>query len=756
MKIVTNNLNNQDIQTTGTVKNMRFGENADAMLFDMFTSKIYSDPIGTVIREITSNCFDSHVEAGVDSAKNPVIVEFGNDVAGHYISFTDKGVGMSPDRVQNIYCEYFNSTKRTTNDLIGGFGIGGKTPLAYGTKTFYIITRYDGVEYVYSVFNGQKAPALELMSQTSTDKPNGTTIKVPVLTQHIDEFERKTLRQLYYFENIVFKGFSNRYVTNDYKIIKGKKFLYRGSTYSDYMHVCYGKVAYPLDYDALGLNKNDYQIPVAVKIEIGELHGTGVTTSRESLQYDNDENIKIIKRKMNEVIDELKSMLDDQYDNVRTLSDYYTTMGSNFGWLNFDDNNKIYLGKNVSKSDITLPNFKYNGLRIPEKSSILGDFYNIKLYGKNLSKRSWRRNEWRQTLETINQYDNIYYVNGEFNRNVKRQGYLRTISKTDNFFVLTPIELKNKELDSLLLKYGAKLKKVDSFGNDTYDFVIEEKKAIKLINEMYKEVHALVTKYSTDYDSVYVPQSYLDSIKKDRLSKEVLNSTIPVKFFYDSWSGTRDRIKLEELVKLDGKIFYGFQDDDHLLRKASRIFSSLSKYNAVSSAYRLKHDKRGYVFIKISQANEKFMKLLGNKAKHVKYFDNMFLYKKLDKIANDIALSNLKDRFTSNILEIFESDIMKHVNIDVYNKVKELRKIFMNCNSGIINVVDSSYIKNRFGIDIMTLVDKSNVKKDVDQIIDLNVKNKNRLKWFELPYTFNIENEDHKELVGMLQLVFEK
>src|SRR5580765_3154758 len=40
-------------------------------VFEFMSTQLYSNPIGSLIREITSNCFDSHVEAGVE---DPVII----------------------------------------------------------------------------------------------------------------------------------------------------------------------------------------------------------------------------------------------------------------------------------------------------------------------------------------------------------------------------------------------------------------------------------------------------------------------------------------------------------------------------------------------------------------------------------------------------------------------------------------------------------------------------------------------------------
>ena len=362
-------INSADIQSTGTVTAMKLDEDAHSTIFEIFTSGLYSDPIGSIIREITSNCFDSHVEAGTDNPKNPVVVKLTNEISGTFISFIDNGVGMSPDRVHNIYGTYFKSTKNQTNKQIGGFGLGGKTPLAY-TESFFLITRHNGIEYTYNIFMGNDSPMVELMSQESTKKVNGSEVKILIKPNDLTSFERKTLRQLYYFENIVFEGFSDSYVSNEYTIAKGDTFLYRGNTYSKSMHVCLGKVAYPINYEALDIEESDYKLPVAIKIEIGELDNGGVTRSREELKY-TDANKKIILKKMNAVKKELMKLLSKQCDNVQTMEDYYKVIGD-IGTLHLGSK-ELHLD-NIDKKDVIFPNFKYKDLNMPKCEELLSTF----------------------------------------------------------------------------------------------------------------------------------------------------------------------------------------------------------------------------------------------------------------------------------------------------------------------------------------------------------------------------------------------
>jgi hypothetical protein len=300
MQINLKELSTQAIESTTGTKKMRLSENAQSMVFQLFTKNVYSNPIGTVVREIASNCFDSHIEAKVD-AKTPVLIRKFKDPQTDtwYISFIDYGVGMSPDRVENIYGVYFESTKRVDNTQIGGFGIGGKTPLAYKRSTgqgegeydnsFYVITNFDNVKYFYCIYEGADTPVISLLHQEATTEKNGTEIRVPVLERDMEAFAKEMVRQLYYFENVIFEGFDDSYrygttLMNEYQIVRGKSFLFRGSEYSEYAHICLGRVAYPIDFNILGLNSSDYRLPIAVKLEVGEI---GVTVSRESLDYRN-------------------------------------------------------------------------------------------------------------------------------------------------------------------------------------------------------------------------------------------------------------------------------------------------------------------------------------------------------------------------------------------------------------------------------------------------------------------------------------
>ena len=82
-------------------------------MWDLLQSP-YRDPIASLIREYVSNCFDSHIEAGINT---PVYVTLEEDQSSWYWACEDFGVGLSPDRCKNVFMKYLNSTKEETNNL---------------------------------------------------------------------------------------------------------------------------------------------------------------------------------------------------------------------------------------------------------------------------------------------------------------------------------------------------------------------------------------------------------------------------------------------------------------------------------------------------------------------------------------------------------------------------------------------------------------------------------------------------------------
>ena len=90
------------------------------ILMQMLSKNLYSDSIGSTIRECASNALDSHRRAGIDK---PIVVKFGINKEDNYeFSVEDFGIGLDADDVRNIISKYGKSTKRNSNTELGMMG----------------------------------------------------------------------------------------------------------------------------------------------------------------------------------------------------------------------------------------------------------------------------------------------------------------------------------------------------------------------------------------------------------------------------------------------------------------------------------------------------------------------------------------------------------------------------------------------------------------------------------------------------------
>jgi len=732
MELDLNKVGNNNVQGTNTTKKMSLSENVSGIIFQMFTSNIYSNPIGTVVREITSNCFDSHVEADVNK---PVVIRLTKDNVTNtrYVSFIDFGVGMSPERVENIYAVYFESTKRTNNNEIGGFGIGGKTPLAYKRyiktgegeydNSFFVITRYNGTEYVYTIFEGKKSPEYMLLDSYPTKEHNGTEIKIPILEQDIYKFETEIIKQLYYFENIVFEGFSDR-ISNDYKIIKGQNFLYRGKAVSDFIHVCLGRVAYPIDYSVLNLNKYDYQIPVAINVPIGKIN---VVASREHLDY-SDETIQYLKKKLDEVVTEIKELLYKQNDNVQTLFDFYVAKQDILKLKLIEGSNDYIDMKNIiDLKDVKFNNFKYKDLKIPAFKDLFYLLFNKKRYGIVEKKKYYNEKHevFHGSFENLTNLNNVYYLEDK-NVRIGRKLKSYLLSEHGRIYLITKKDIEDI-IDNFDLKFILKLNE-----NDTSDKIIED-----LINDMWE----IVTTFIKDITKVEIPEDF-------QLRKKINNNNQIVIKFANRY--LKDKVYIKDLVNFNGVIFYDEIDNEFIIEKASNIFERLfSNKHIANNYYSYKEnkfgDKNNIMFITMSKTNLRYMKFCKNAHRisdaNDKYFYFKFLRRKEDKLKEIFRVQSIFDK-KDELEDVFSNKALKEINERVYNIMSDINKYVEN-NKRLYSKynIDSGIKYNisalkEFGIDVEDFTYskyEETILKKIEKINKLNLKNKPILEYIRIP-----------------------
>lgn len=295
-------------------------------LMQMLSKTLYSDGIGSAIRETASNALDSHRKAGVDE---PIIVSLKPSDSGEYeFSVEDFGIGLDREDVWEIISKYGKSTKRESDEELGLFGLGFKSPLAY-TSSFYFVARKDGTERKYMMYEGEDVNTIDLLYEQETDKRNGTKVIMPVKYSDRHSFYKKIREQLAYFEDVYFdvevsgqySWSSNDSLSNDFSILRHELFQKSEIANDSKMHICLDNVYYPIDYDKLGINS----IPVPIGLRFNLTDGIYPTPNRESIRY-TQEAKEIILQKIADVsahlIGEFNNKLATDGDVISAINYY--------------------------------------------------------------------------------------------------------------------------------------------------------------------------------------------------------------------------------------------------------------------------------------------------------------------------------------------------------------------------------------------------------------------------------------------------
>lgn len=281
-------------QTTEFTISMKGGK-----AFRVLSDSLYSNKIGSLVREVCSNAADSHIAA--QRRDVPFIVHIPSGLEP-WFSVRDFGTGISPANMVNVFCRYFESTKDGSNDEVGGFGLGSKTPYSY-TDQFTITSIFEGIERTYSAFIGEGGmPSLALLSENETTEHNGVEINVNVKSDDFNRFSKEVAEQLKFFK--VKPEIHNAY---DFKfnpiptdsIFESSYLSLFNSNYSvgTNSYAIQGQVGYVIDHNQVKAKLSDrgrkdlVEFYTSLSRWVFLLHfpigDVGVTASRESMEYTN-------------------------------------------------------------------------------------------------------------------------------------------------------------------------------------------------------------------------------------------------------------------------------------------------------------------------------------------------------------------------------------------------------------------------------------------------------------------------------------
>jgi hypothetical protein len=292
-----------------------------AKAFGILSSGLYANKIRAIIREYSCNAVDSHIEAGKGDVPFDVHLP---SALEPWFSVRDYGVGLDENQVRDIFTTYFESTKTSTDDLIGGLGLGSKSAFSY-TDNFTIVAVKNGVKRVFTAFiNDAGVPSIAPMGEEQSNEPAGVEIRFSVEnTMDFGKFYQEAQHVYKHFKlRPVVTGNNFSFIDPVYEtenIIPGVHSLGDSRGYYGRESVAVmGNIEYPIDVPAdMDLGDLDYLLDLGLVIEfgIGELD---IQASREGLSYI-PETVAAIKNKLQQVEAVLADRAKEDLDNIKGM-----------------------------------------------------------------------------------------------------------------------------------------------------------------------------------------------------------------------------------------------------------------------------------------------------------------------------------------------------------------------------------------------------------------------------------------------------
>jgi hypothetical protein len=296
----------------------------------------YSNPTLATIREVIANAVDANLEA---SATKNIEVSLPTSLNPTFC-VRDYGGGLSQEDMMELYSKFGKSTKRASNNYIGGFGIGKFAPLSYG-DSFSVVSWNSGKKTTYSVFidENEDTKILKLDEseiQQSKRKGNGLEIRVAVADEDVSNFREQCLKFLIFFrKSPTIINLGDDKVKDIVKFLEGTDdswfFLETEvNNYGRYSHrdhnssAIMGDVAYPID--PRSMNFSSYEDGNAIsnllscdslllRFPIGALK---LHHSRESIEYNKDTQ-EIICNKAREIILDMRKIATTKLKGAKDL-----------------------------------------------------------------------------------------------------------------------------------------------------------------------------------------------------------------------------------------------------------------------------------------------------------------------------------------------------------------------------------------------------------------------------------------------------
>lgn len=329
----------------------------------------YKYPIASTVREAASNAWDSHIMS--NKIDTPFHVRlFKNKTEGYTLEIEDFGLGLDKEGFYQYYMKIGNSSKRGIAGVLGFYGCGAKSALSIENLTNYeVICRKDGIENKFLIFKGEDFPESIVLEENTTTEQNGVLIRVNIERKQYSETVNAIKEQLCYFKTAYIQIENDGFDYLNAKIFENELFSWSEIYPSKEMHINFGGVHYPIDWDILKINK--LFIPIGIKIAPDK--GINPFFNRESLEY-NSFSKKVILEQIQKVSEWFINKYNKEkltFKNIREIYNYYQNSNkyleienTNFKINELEKHSSVKFltpkYKDLNNIDLSLVNYKWS------------------------------------------------------------------------------------------------------------------------------------------------------------------------------------------------------------------------------------------------------------------------------------------------------------------------------------------------------------------------------------------------------------
>jgi len=378
----------QNVIVGGAQSVEAFTIKASAKAFQILSANLYSNPLGSMIRELSTNAYDAHIM--VDKKDTPFEIKLPNSMDPSF-KIRDFGPGLSEEDIMQVYTTFFESTKTNSNDMVGCLGLGSKSPFGVA-DSFTINSYHNNVKTIYSAFlNDMRIPTIAKFFSCPSDEPSGLEIEVAIKEKDFNVFAREVNTQLKYFT-------TKPTVTGDsnFKWNPTETYLYEGSSWKMIVingphiykepigpRVIQGQIAYPVSIRAMGatydnapntvkelLNRN-----IIFTVDIGAVN---IAPSREALTYD-DKTCQNIITQVAKAVEEIPTQINLAIQNADSVWNAKLLYNEIMRSLNTG------YSYNTLSQHISAANITYKGVDVSSMETIISvdDIISMVSYDKN-------------------------------------------------------------------------------------------------------------------------------------------------------------------------------------------------------------------------------------------------------------------------------------------------------------------------------------------------------------------------------------